>query len=118
MRPHFPHLEYREEGDWFLLPEYEIMESLWITNLPDICFQVKPNYPGQKPYAFYVRLPFNLISGEKIKNADSSDDPPFDGGWLKFSWDMPEWQANSDVNSGYNLLKWALSFRQRLDQGA
>ena len=118
LRSQYSRLEHREEGIWFLLPEYEIREGVWTTNLPDISFQVTTKYPGQKPYGFYVRLPFSLASGEEIKNATPSDDPPFTGAWLKFSWDMPEWQATSDLQSGYNLLNWALSFRKRLDEGA
>jgi hypothetical protein len=118
LRQHFPGLEYREDGQWFLLPRYGGPEGIWKETSPAICFQAPPGYPGQKPYGFYVRLPFALVAGGEIKNSTASGDPPFEGEWLKFSWDMPEWQATADLESGYNLLNWALSFRQRLEQGS
>lgn len=118
LRGHFPELEYKEDGQWFLLPKYGGPVSIWTTDEPDICFQALPDYPGQKPYGFYARLPFALADGGEIKNATPSEEPPFEGKWLKFSWDMPEWKATSDLQSGYNLLNWALSFRRRLEEGA
>ena len=120
LRTHFPRLEYREEGRWVLLPEYLGPPSLWSSDKPDVSFQISASYP-QKPYAFYVRRPFELLGleeGQSVQNVAESSDPPFGGEWLKFSWDMPEWRAASDLQSGYNLLNWALSFRKRLEEGA
>ena len=117
LRQHFSGLEYVADGQWFFIPGYGGPEGVWTETNPDICFQVAAAYPGQKPYAFHVRLPFALAGGAEIKNATASDEPPFEGQWLKFSWDMPEWRATVDLQSGYNLLNWALSFRQRLDEG-
>lgn len=118
LRMRFPGLEYREDGHWILLPNYLGPEGIWTVADPDISFQIPPGYPGQKPYAFYVRMPFALSTGAEIKDATGSTDPPFDGEWLKLSWDIPAWQATSDLQSGYNLLNWALSFRQRLEEGS
>jgi len=118
LRKHFPELEYREEGGWILIPKYGGPGGIWTVSNPDVCFQIPPAYPGQKPYGFYVRLPFALNSGGEIKNATPSEEPPFGGQWLKFSWDLPDWRATSDLQSGYNLLNWALSFRRRLDEEA
>jgi hypothetical protein len=118
LRGRFPKLQYHQEGGWILTPEYPGPEGIWSLATPDICFQVPPAYPGQKPYGFYVRLPFALSAGEEINNATASDEPPFEGPWLKFSWDMPDWLATSDLHSGSNLLNWALSFRKRLEEGS
>jgi len=117
LRTHFPKLEYRDEGRWVLLPEYSGPPALWTVDRPDVAFQISSSYP-QKPYAFYVRQPFELKDGKDVQNATASSDPPFGAEWLKFSWDMPEWRATADFQSGYNLLNWALSFRKRLEEGA
>lgn len=118
LRRHFAGLEYRDEGHWILIPNYKGPGDIWTAPDPDICFQVPPAYPGQKPYGFYVCLPFDLKTGGQINNATPSAEPPFEGDWLKFSWDLPDWRATSDLRSGYNLLNWVLSFRGRLEQGA
>lgn len=118
LRGQFSQLEYRDDGHWILIPKYKGPEDIWTESKPDICFQIPPGYPGQKPYGFYVRLPFALKAGGQINNATPSSEPPFGGDWLKFSWDVPDWRATSDLRSGYNLLNWVLSFRGRLDQGA
>ena len=118
LRAYFAGLEYREDGYWILLPRYPGPDGIWTIADPDIAFQIPPGYPGQKPYAFHARLPFALSDGAKIENATPSTEPTFDGEWLKFSWDLPDWKATSDLQSGYNLLNWALSFRRRLEEGA
>ncbi len=118
LRTRFSKVEYREEGHWFLLPEYPAPAGMWTNDAPSICFQVPTGYPGQKPYAFYVRQPFALGNGAPVNNIAASSEPPFDGEWLKFSWDMPDWRATDDLASGYNLLNWTLSFQARLQEGA
>ena len=118
LRARFPGLEYQEEGRWVLLPKYGAPRGVWSTDCPDICFQIQPAHPGQKPYAFYVRMPFSLQSGAEVLNATPSREPPFGGEWLKFSWDAPDWNATAEIRSGSNLLNWALTFRGRLEEGA
>jgi hypothetical protein len=118
LRHHFRVVEYRDADRWVLIPKYRAPEGIWSVSDPDICFQIPPAYPGQKPYAFYVRLPFALRTGGQINNATPSQEPPLEGDWLKFSWDPPDWRPTSDLRSGHNLLNWALSFRQRLEEGA
>lgn len=117
LRSHFADLQYDEEGRWVLLPRYPAPAALWTKVNPDVVFQIPMNYP-EKPYAFYVRAPFSLVSGAEPQNVTESGEPPFGERWLKFSWDLPEWQATADLRSGYNLLNWALSFRRRLEEGA
>lgn len=118
LRTRYPDLEFREEGQWVLLPKYNAPDGLWSCLWPDICFQIHSAYPGQKPYGFYVRLPFALLSGTEILNVTPSEEPPFDGAWLKFSWDAPDWHATDELQAGSNLLNWALTFRKRLEEGA
>jgi hypothetical protein len=118
LRSRFPNLEYQQEGRWVFLPRYPVPVGLWSADEPDVCFQIQEGHPGQKPYGFHVKLPFELAAGGEIKNATRSSEPPFAGAWLKFSWDMPDWRAESDITAGYNLLNWALSFRRRLEEGA
>lgn len=114
----FPTLQYSEAGHWVLLPAYQCADGLWSTAHADACFQIPPAYPGQKPYGFYVRLPFALATGGEINNVTSSLEPPFGGEWLKFSWDLPDWAPGPTARDGSNLLNWALSFRKRLEEGA
>lgn len=118
LKQRFQAVVFREEGDWFLLPGYPGPAGVWNCDLPDVCFQVSTAYPGQKPYAFYVKKPFGLLTGTPPTSVADSNEPPFEGQWLKFSWDMPDWQATEDLASGYNLLNWALSFRARFEEGA
>jgi hypothetical protein len=120
LRRHFPTLEYVAEGHWIRLPGQPLPPGLWNERQVDICFQVPPGHPGQKPYGFYVRPQPTLANGAAILNTTQSSEPPFPGAgaWLKFSWDVPEWNATSDIRSGSNLLNYALTFQDRLTEGA
>lgn len=117
LRSRFPDTGYREDGHWFLLAKYPGPPAVWTNPAPDICFQVSTGYPGQKPYAFYIRQPFELMTGGEVRNTTPSAEPPYEGVWVKFSWDIPDWRATDDLTGACNLLNWALSFRARLEEG-
>jgi hypothetical protein len=113
----FENLEWRQEGRWILLPRYSTPRG-WVQSEVSICFQVKPAYPGVAPYGFYVREPCSLESGAAFRNVTRASDPPFAGSWIKFSWSPREWKPSADITSGSNLVNFALSFAERLAEGA
>lgn len=118
LRRWFSEVEYREADRWILVPRYPILEGVWDHDAVSVAFQIPPGYPGQKPYSFYVTPRIRLKSGGGPNNCTDSADPPFEGQWWKFSWDVPDWRATADLQSGSNLLNYALTFRDRLDEGA
>lgn len=117
LRTRWPELEYREQGRWVLLPRYSLPETC-VQEEVDIAFQIKAGHPGDAPYAFYVRKPIALKNGGGFNKTTDANDPPFSGDWLKFSWRPESWQPAADVREGSNLFNWALTFRERLEQGA
>ena len=118
LRRYFPALQFLGELRWLRLPGYKLPKGIWDRDRADIAFQIPIGYPGQKPYGFYVNPRLNLLTGANIDNSTPSTEPPFEGDWLKFSWDMPEWRPTADLQTGTNLLNFALSFADRLQQGA
>jgi hypothetical protein len=102
-------------GLWFRINTYPLTPGLWGIDQVSIAFSIPDSYPGQKPYAFYVSPPLQLPGGALPGSSGAASEPPFPGTWQKFSWDQPEWAATSNVHGGSNLLTWALSFRDRLD---
>jgi hypothetical protein len=113
LRKRFPDLEF---GDpWVLLPTYPLPISDWGAKSVRVAFQIPPGYPGQKPYGFHV-CPRLKVAAANPTNATESTEPPFEGEWLKFSWDCPEWNGADDASEGSTLLHWALSFHERLKE--
>lgn len=49
---HFPHLEYRADGQWVRIPAYPL-PSGWTPQVPDVVFQIPTAFPGTPPYGFY-----------------------------------------------------------------
>jgi len=117
LRRHFGDLEYRPEGQWIRLPAYHLPE-LWEPADAALCFQVPVQYPAGPPYGFFVSPAPRLKSGAQLQNCAPSSEPPFLGGWMKFSWSAREWRPTADLQSGSNLLNYVWSFRDRLDEGA
>lgn len=113
----WPEAIYREEGRWVFLPEYQTPDTI-AQEAVDICFQVRPDHPGNAPYGFYAKKPISLESGEEFDNVTQANDPPFDGEWLKFSWKPADWSPGSTVKAGSNLVNWAHTFHDRLEQGS
>lgn len=118
LRRQYPDLQYSEADRWILLPRYELPRGVWDRESAQVCFQIPSGYPGNKPYGFYVSPRIKLADGTDPKNCTESQEPPFAGAWLKFSWDPPEWRATADLRTGANVLNWVLTFRARLEQGA
>ncbi len=119
LRTRFPGLQTTEQkGVWLLISDYVLPEGIWVQDKHNLCFQVPTGYPGTAPYAFYISPQPKLCGEQQINNITPAvTEPPFPGEWVKFSWSMPEWRA-ADIQSGYNLLNFALSFQKRLKEGA
>lgn len=116
LRGTWPDIEYRKDGRWVLLPSYSMPGTC---AQPDaaVCFQIKPGHPGDPPYAFYVRSPISPRGGGGFQRSSPSSEPPFPGEWIKFSWSPEGWRATADPRNGSNMLNFALSFRDRLQEG-
>jgi hypothetical protein len=111
LRKRFRGLHFAEP--WVLIPSYPLPEVGWGLESCAVAFLIPGGYPGQKPYAFHTS-PVLAVGGAPPGNTTPSTEPPFEGAWLKFSWDCPEWNAGAEIESGNNLLHWALSFNERL----
>lgn len=119
LRQYYPDTEYREEGNWFRIPAYPVTATAWNVDSVAVAFQAPIGYPGQPPYAFYVR------PGLRVKNTDQRpgnyEEPaggvPFDGVWGKFSWQQENWRATADAVSGSNLLNFVRTFADRFQEG-
>lgn len=111
LRTRFPDLQWTPP--WILLPSYPLPNPAWGRENVGVAFSVSTGYPSQKPYAFYVD-PRLRVRGGLPGNATDVTEPPFDGSWLKFSWDCEDWRPGAAVSEGTNLLHWALSFHERL----
>lgn len=108
-------VEYREQGDWFLVPRYPTPELCQCLST-SVTFNLRPGYPGAEPYGFFA--PSELRFGGKPYQAGSpSVAPPFPGQWTFFSWAPEGWLATNDLSSGSNLWGWARSFIARLREG-
>lgn len=119
LRKYFPHLEYKEDGQWVRIPAYPLPEG-WNRSETDTVFQIPTGYPGTRPYGIYTP------SGLTYQNArpDSYTDPaptqpPFAGTWAIFSWEPQDgqWRATADLLTGSNLLNWVLGFAVRFREG-
>jgi hypothetical protein len=107
--------EVERDGNWFHIKHYPLAPGLWDVDEVQVAFSVPEAYPGQKPYGFYVTPKLKLAPDGNPTSANDGTDVPFPGEWLKFSWDQPEWAATANIQGGSNLLAWALSFKERLD---
>jgi hypothetical protein len=116
LRRHYGNdVQYRESGDWFLLPRYPAPAPC-APNPTQISFALRPGYPGAEPYGFFVSedLRFN---GQKFNSVAPSGMPPFPGQWIFFSWAPDGWLATADPTTGSNLWAWARTFVARLREG-
>jgi hypothetical protein len=105
-------------GGWVRLPSYTLPAGIWSAASRDVCFEVRPGYPGEAPYGFYVCG--GLRAGDaRPNNYEEPASTPFPGLWAKFSWSHDgAWAPRSDVISGSNLAGYIRSFRDRLLEGA
>jgi len=117
LRSAWPDLEYLENGGWVRLPTYALPEKLWALATVELCFQVPENYPGQAPYAFYVRPDLKLADGRSPKDYGSPAATGFGGDWGKFSWLVDPWVPGPTPIEGSNLMNFVTSFGNRLSEG-
>ena len=108
-------VEYREAGEWFLIPRYPVPAPCYPRPSP-VCFNLRPGYPGIEPYGFFVSA--DLRYDVRAFNASAPPAPPlFPGAWLFFSWASDGWTGTGDVMTGSNLWAWVRSFAARLSEG-
>lgn len=114
LRSWWPDLKFKNR--WVLLPAYSAPDPI-VQDDVAICFQVKDGHPREAPYGFFVREPIEPAKGGDFNNVTRSNNPPFEGTWLKFSWKPADWKPGASVQSGANLANWAQSFHERLEEG-
>jgi hypothetical protein len=116
LKQYFPEILYREDGRWVLFPRYALPEGRWSVNEVRMAVQFPPGFPGNGPYAFQVSPRLRLANGSPPSNSADSAEPPFGGEWLKFSWSLPEWRATADIQTGFNMLNFVLTIKNRLEE--
>jgi hypothetical protein len=116
LRRYYPDLEYREAGQWVLLPRY-FAPAPWSPSQIPVCFQIPVGYAGTPPYGFYV--PASLTyQGQAPNNASSPPNPPpFPGAWRILSWTPEDWRPTGDVMTGSNLWGWCRGLVERFRSG-
>jgi hypothetical protein len=107
---------YVAEGDWFLIARYPLPDSCQ-PRVTQVCFNLKPGYPGVEPYGFFVAAGVTC-NGVAVVAGSAPAPPPFPGQWTFVSWAPEGWLATADVVTGANLWAWARSFAARLGEGA
>jgi hypothetical protein len=120
LRSAYPDLEYRlvAEVHWVRIPAYSVPVG-WVfggdeVKEAEIAFQI-PAQAGQAPYAFYVRPPVRLASGEAPGNYTETAATPWGDDFAQFSWSANEpWVPKVDIRAGANMLNFARSFTDRL----
>ena len=118
LRTAFPDLDYRQEGGvhWVRLPSYPVPAG-WTPGRVEVCFQI-PAMAGPAPYAFRVRPPLARADGGQPGNYTYPVTTPWGAAWGQFSWSPVEWVPKTDIRTGANMLNFALSFANRLCEGA
>lgn len=124
LRQYYAGVEHKESAgeDWFLIPNYRFPCGWRIGNRPiveaTIVFKVTVAYPNGQPYGFSAPSGINF-QGTIPRNSGAAVGVPFDGSWQQLSW-APDgtWTPTGDAHQGSNLLAWARSFAQRLQEGA
>lgn len=116
LRRHFGNeVEYREPSDWFLIPQYPAPAQC-VPNPLEVCFSLRPGYPGTEPYGFFI-IETARFDGQPFKSGSAPAQPLFSGSWIFFSWAPEGWIATADPVKGSNLWGWARSFAARLREG-
>lgn len=118
LRQLWPALEFLGEGLWVRIPAYSVPCDQWDAEVVEVAFQIPAGLPGQAPYAFYVRPMLALKSGATVNNYTRDATTGFGSGWGLFSWQLEPWTPTDDIASGTNMVNFALSFAERLREGA
>ena len=122
LRIHFPDIEFHDrDSGWLLIPHFAVPSGIWSAADCSVCFQVPGGYPAEPPYAFWTSPPLRLAStgSPPVNNYQEPSPTPFPGTWGKFSWQHSNsWQPGPDPDSGTTLLDFAITFRERLREGA
>ena len=116
LQGHFKNVE--QQGNWFIIRDYVFPEG-WSVKKADIAFRAMSGYPGTPPYGFFVPTGLRYKEAMPTNYQDNiADVPPFAGQWGMFSWSPTEWRPSDDLRKGFNLLNFAFSFMNRLQEGA
>jgi Prokaryotic E2 family E len=116
LRTAYPELEYRDVGGahWARIPAYPVPDG-WSARSVEIVFQI-PVQPGQAPYAFCVRPALQLATGNAPSNYTPTASAPWGGDFAQFSWSpVQQWIPKTDIRQGANMLNFARSFADRLN---
>lgn len=115
----YPEAEFLEDGQWIRVPGFKAPADLWSVQEYDVCFPLKPGYPDVSPYGMYVSPRARTKDGSipQSYSDEATPPPPFAGEWGKFSVEIADWKASSDVIQGGNLLDYVEAFRKRLAEG-
>lgn len=122
LKRYFPEIQQHVANGvhWFLIKEYGLPPG-WSLKSTSVAFHAQVAHPGAQPYGIYVPrgLTYNGQPPQNFTDVAPSQ-PPFDGEWAVLSWtpEDGEWKAMADIQSGSNLLNWALSFKHRFEGGA
>jgi len=117
LRSAYPDLEYRAHGDqhWIRIPRYSVPAG-WSQDEVEVAFQI-PSQAGKQPYAFWVRPQLALSTGSIPTNYTSPAATPWGADWAQFSWSpVGQWVPKADIRAGANMLNFARSFADRLQE--
>jgi len=116
LRTAYPELEHRviDGAHWGRIPEYTVPEG-WSARAVEIAFQI-PAQAGQAPYAFFVRPHLQLANGNQPTNYTPTVATPWGSDFAQFSWSpADQWMPKVDIRDGANMLNFARSFADRLE---
>jgi len=120
LKKYFPHVEYREAGHWFRIPDYPLPDG-WNKTKTHVAFQLPAaGFPGTPPYGIYTPSGLTFKDSRPDNYTDPAPaQPPFGGTWAIFSWTVQdgEWRPTADIYSGSNLLNWVRGFSERFREG-
>ncbi len=105
----YPSLDYGEQLNWVLIPDYPLPRSRYTKERTKILFMIPPGYPSTAPDDFFVDGDLRLREGGTPpgfnQGPNSSSGPaPVPGDWGWFSWHPSSWRPGATIEGGDNLL--------------